>query len=339
MSEVTVSSNDFTIAAQDGAIEIQVTHTPGEMHRVEIEEHWPEGMNQWDVRAAITEEHDEGWGFEEQDYNRRFWLGNVAPTNSVANFASPLRFEGVIRGLGYIAQTESHSEDGQIVTTETFVYPSAERVNSFVTEALGDRQDERLTLVEYQGGHYTAEEFIRAFVEKGHILMASDMPHQMHDLGDHALGWVGMDPALAAHMREILSHYVARTDAEKALPLPEHEKGFDDKEVKDFFVPSSLILTAASHNMDIFSDELSTFVFFDEIAQFEYPSNMDKTAIVERMMKRKLLDTGAYFAQLRGSRPPDLTLADLSSFSLRDSAVVTLDRYQRAHEAGLEMAA
>jgi hypothetical protein len=106
-------------------------------------------------------------------------------------------------------------------------------------------------------------EFLQAFVERGHILISTQQPLELHDhVALHVLGWIGLggDEKLIKRLRNDLGAYILRAKAEKSLPEVPYSAPsyFDDEE---FLYPSSKVLHRAMRNLDGLSFNVANALF------------------------------------------------------------------------------
>jgi hypothetical protein len=172
-------------------------------------------------------------------------IAEVGEKGEIDTFHAAPGYRAIRDELGYARTHEEVIEDGVRQVTTRFTYPLVARLNDFMDEY---RPDSSTRFSEFAGGEYGAEEFVVPFTEEGKILVATEIPAELHDhAGGHVLGWLGMTDEAVRPIRESLLPYVARMHAERDLPpVP----GGDDRRIKEYLTPSEQIVKDAMYRLD-----------------------------------------------------------------------------------------
>jgi len=331
------------ISAADGAIHVKAAFTPGYTNGLLIEESWPEhlGEEDFDIQRLVF---DELAGHqverEEAEENRKWILATMCgPSQEYTTRVSPPQFGDFMRGLGFALETQKQTVNGQTTQLRNYAYPSINRANDFMTEAFGE--EGQLKFVPFEGGAYTAEEFMRSFTES-RIPIATEHPYDVHDLGDHLIGWIGLDPQLIKTYQSRIAVYVERLDAERVVQpslgleaindWPLHPEGL--QEAKEFFLPSLAVLKGAMRRLDSITSDVA------EVA-------LRSRGVYEGPYGRKLADKlgnrlGNAFEIWGGSGPgegfPRGLLGDASEEQAAEYGAQTYKRFQQADQVGRQLA-
>jgi hypothetical protein len=348
MAETIQTAAPHRIASEDESIILQATHTPGYTHLLEVEERWPEDMDRDDVWkklatevAAAEEVKREATGryvdFDES--GARQWFSFVTPHNSLDRLERIKNFRGILDGLGYEINVETRQEGDETVSQKTCRYPSVDRINSFMADVFGD--DQVLKFVAYDGGDYGVTEFMEPFAEDGEVLIGAEQPFEVHDLSDHALGWIGLSRGVAEGLRRATHLYLRRNDAERQLieELPPHTWGGEhpakDEKVRNLFNPSMLILTQMLRAFDLQTDRLAEVAFYKERhdTAFDSAAGRSRRDISGTLGHLFSIDSPEHLTSFPGG------LIGGSLVDMEKEAAIIYERYRRADEAGREMAA
>ncbi|GEM_PF-5836156 len=269
MAETISEPRHHELISNDESIRLVATHTPGDIHQVDIEESWPVGLTVEEVQHTLAAEAHEKGIDTHGELSDFIW--NLSPRNSLDKIATAPRFTGLLANLGYSVESDTHDQNGQHITKKVCRYPSVDRANNLlfrlgVLEEDEDEPGKGITFEEFRGGEYSLEDFMTYFVEEGKVLMASDQPYQIHDMSNHLLGWIGMDPQLIDFMRAGLDDYRSLSEeteqAMKRLPLSSERR--QDKDVRTFLSPASVVLQRAMSGFEVFTASLAQRFIFDQ---------------------------------------------------------------------------
>lgn len=251
----------FEAISNDGTMRIEAVKTPGDIHVFDIQQSAPTDSEYYKIIDTLKSEAKERDPDEAEQVETHLRFGVLAHNGLVPRIGRVQNYAGLVAGLGYGFDRQTSTVDGLTQIHQTFRYPSVDRLNAFMEEVFGG--EDGLRFIEHDGGDFSAEECIRIFAEEGRILVGGEEPYARHDLTDHALGWIGMNPELSKILRERLVMYLERNDAELKLPrAPISDKTND--EVRAFLNPSSVVIESASRSLDLFTDQLAGIVFFSE---------------------------------------------------------------------------
>jgi hypothetical protein len=264
MANTLESPHVHEISAVDGAIQVKATYTPGYTNGLVIEESWPESMGEdhSDIQSQVFDElarYRVGLDqseIEEIKENQQ-WIDATmgGPSQEYTTLVAPTLFGNITRELGFALETERETADGQTTQVRHYSYPSIDRANDFMTQAFGE--EGQLKFVPFEGGAYTAEEFMGYFIES-RIPIATEHPYDVHDLGDHLIGWLGLDPQFIQTYQSRIAVYVERLDAEREVhpnldleavnDYPLHPEGLE--EAKQFFLPSLAVIKSSMRRIE-----------------------------------------------------------------------------------------
>jgi hypothetical protein len=346
MSATLETTAPHRIVSEDESIILEATHIPGYTNRLEIEERWPRDMEAGDVWDKLAKEvyaeemaqREAGTYVEFDESGRRVWLSNVMPLNALGMLESAKNFRGILDGLGYQIDVSTRRGSKNLITRKVCQYPSAQRINDFMFDVFGAEQGAEF--VSHPGGDYGVTDFMEPFAEEGKVLVASEQPYEIHDLSDHALGWIGLTPSILRSLRASARLYLDRSEAEVRLleELPPNNRGressWDDERTSKLFNPSSLVLTEMLGLLD-----RETGFMAEEMFQKEMHDTLRYTMIENaRMRIGQITDRifDLHSRDMMASWPGGL-LGKAPDFDEAGAAVY--ERYRRADEAGREMAA
>ncbi|HEY5442437.1 MAG TPA: hypothetical protein VIJ68_02780 [Candidatus Saccharimonadales bacterium] len=180
--------------------------------------------------------------------------------------------------------------------------------------------DEGVTFQNYQGNRHTAEEFIEVFTREGKVIIANEQPYQAHDVSDHVMGWIGIPPALTLPLREGLTGHLDKLNTVSSSDSPN--------------LVSRLMVKAAMQTCEELTPKLMRLV----------GQSKDLNASLRKEAALQIIDLAELFLApeltyfplaVRGKSVPALSDSGVP----RDIAEIILNRYERADEAGREMAA
>ena len=269
MASVIESPVVHEISAAEGAIQAKATFTPGYTNGVVIEESWPQGLGEddWDIRKIVFDElADYHIEREEREENRKWIDAVVSPSGPSAEYTtriSPKQFGGFVgSGLGFSLDTQEETIGGRTTRVRQYSYPSIERANDFMTEAFGE--EGQLEFVPYEGGHYSAEEFMKSFIEN-RIPIATEHPDDIHDLSDHVIGWIGIDPMFVRTFQSRVAVYLERLEKEREVQPnldlieigSEYMRGEKLEKTHQFFLPSLAILKASMRSIEVVTSQIA----------------------------------------------------------------------------------
>jgi hypothetical protein len=263
MTHVLESPLVHEISAADGTIQVKATFTPGYINRLLIEESWPQnlGEDKFDIRhIAYRELANYDMEHEERKTNS-VWIDSVmtplGPSPDSVQLA-PQQFEGLTQSLGFSLDTQLQTADGTTTQVRQYSYPSIARAND-VMDFMSDALDEEapFAFVPFEGGEYTAEEFMQSFVE-GRVLISTQPPYNLHDLSDHVVGWVGLSPDFVRIFQSRIGVYLERLEAEYAIEPNLDLEAIGGEFVtpqklekqQEFFLPSLAIIKASMRSID-----------------------------------------------------------------------------------------
>lgn len=273
---------EFSAATDDNSVSLKVqTHAQDEATCFDATFKYPVDIDvyearEWLVRAA--QGHDTY--LTELPTPQEEIIGLTRPSGNIDNFAHQMRrFPKVAAALGYAAASESYTKDDQIVTHTTFTYPSLPMLNSAAAQLFPDTS---VQFAPFEGGLYTAQEFVTRFAESGEVLVATEQPYQLHDHAiPHILGWLGIGEDFTAPLRRVMGMYVERAAAEKALP----DIGIPDINVhgpiNDFLNPGNTFIKRLMEKLDLLSADVADEILFTEKEDKGYRP-------VEESLSRKL---------------------------------------------------
>lgn len=262
----TTSAYSFDAATKDDAVSLQVHGTVDEKESTLVTATFrhPTDMGVYDARYLLTRAaigHDPIYtGLPEPEEE----IINMATTNgNVDLFASKMRrFQAVPSALGYTATSQTHIEDHQTITETSFTYPSLSTLNTAAERIFPGKS---VRFAPFEGGLYSAKEFITRLAETGEVLVATEQPYELHDHAiPHILGWLGFGEDFIGPLREAIGVYVARAAAEDEMPLPKTGQIDPRGRIIEYLNPSLTFLKKLMEKFDLLSADVADELLFAE---------------------------------------------------------------------------
>lgn len=317
MPSVTIGPNGHEVISDDGSVHIKSEATPGYINSFRIEERWVSTGDELDdsaIRAILSQ----GLARQYSD-----WHTFVSPYFSGDIVKEAIHFNGLLKKLGYKLDTQYEvEEDGRAHRVKDYKYPSIERVNDFMAAVFDE--DVAVEFVPYEGTEYSAYEFVDKFAREGKVLIATHQPHEVHDLSDHTLGWIGLTPGLVKILRERLKPYLNRFEAEYEAPaVPVLQANGEDERVQEFMYPSLKAIKVGMRKLDTLTSRIAEKAMFKTVDMCGGRPRSVASAI------ENFFDSSSY-GVFRGFNLPSGLFGDTPNCLLLAHDI--LDRYEQASQ-------